>query len=355
MQVLLLDLGRELRGGQWQVYYLARALAASGAITPIVAAPRRSPLLTQVETLQDVRSVALPSAREWDPRNLHAMRKLVFKEGVRLVHTHCARSASLGGFCKKLWQFRVLLVHSRRVSYPLKKGWSGQKYLLGDAIAAVSQEIGDVMIDSGMPKERVTVIHSGIDTTRYVPKRERNDGRYVIGMVGALTKQKGYEVLLDALAELKKYDNIPPWEARLIGAGPLFQELVAQAEELGVEDRIAMLGWQDSRDFMPDFDTLAVPSVDGEGSSGVIKEGWATGIPVVCSDLASNLELVVDGNNGLTFPNGDAKALAKHLAALATEHSLRNGLITEGSASAAQFSDSRMAQSYLTLYKKLAS
>lgn len=352
MYILLLDLGKEMRGGQWQVYYLARALAASGRFNPIVAAPARSPLLQHVSDLSGVRVLPLSGTREWDPRNLHAIRSLVHKEGVRILHSHCAKSAALAFLCQKLWPGRVVVVHSRRVSYPLKKGWRGKKYLLADAVVGVSQEISDVLVESGLPKEKVYTIHSGIDVTRYTPRRDRGDGRFVIGMVGAFTHQKGHEVLVRAMAGLNTVEELPPWEVRLIGTGEQFASVAALAAELGVDSRLAMLGWQDSRNFMPDFDMLVVPSVDGEGSSGVIKEGWAVGLPVVCSDLPSNLELIRDGENGLTFPNRDHVALVACMKRVMQNPALGAQLVQGGAASVMEFSDMRMAQAYMDIYLK---
>ncbi len=352
--ILLLDLGKEMRGGQWQVYYLARALAHSGEFAPIVAAPSSSPLLEHVAEVSGVRIVPLGD-REWDPRSLYALRRLVRREGVRILHSHCAKSATLATLGKKFWPAEVLLVHSRRVSYPLKPGWRGKKYSMADAVVGVSREISEVVIASGVPAERVLTIHSGIDRCRYTPRRDRGDGRKVIGMVGAFTPQKGQDVLVRALAELDAaYTDLPPWEVRFIGTGELFGSVSALAAELGVDTHIAMLGRQDSRVFLPDFDLLVVPSVEGEGSSGTIKEGWAVGLPVVCSDLPSNLELVENDRNGLVFPNRDHTQLARLLARLLTDAPLRERLVVEGGRSADAFSDLRMAAAYMDLYRTLA-
>ena len=353
MHILLLDLGREMRGGQWQVYYLARALGAAEGFEPIIAAPAQAPLLKHAAELEGVRVLPLPGGREWDPRNLHAIRKLVHREGVRILHSHCAKSAALAAMCKKLWGDKVVVVHSRRVSYPLKTGWRGSKYLRAEAVVGVSQEISNVLVASGMPAVKVHTIHSGIDCARYTRKRNRGDGRMVIGMVGAFTAQKGHEVLIRAMAELQSMDGLPPWEVRLIGAGELFNTVAALAGQLGVDSRLAMLGWQDSREFLPDFDILAVPSVDGEGSSGTIKEGWCTGLPVITSDLPSNLELVQDGVNGLVFPNRDHEALARCLHRVMTDRALAQTLVDAGHGSATEFSDTRMAQAYMALYGTL--
>lgn len=353
MHILLLDLGKEMRGGQWQVYYLARALADSGEFSPVVAAPAGTPLLTHVSGLEGVRAVPLPGAREWDPRNLYVLRRLVHRDGVRLVHSHCAKSAALAALCRKFWPGKVQVVHSRRVSYPLKEGWRRKKYLCAQAVVGVSSEISSVLQASGVPAERVHTVHSGIDAARYIPRRDRNDGRYVIGMVGAFTRQKGHEVLVRALAELQNAPGLPPWEVRLVGGGEQFAAVAALAAELGVDSHLSMLGWQDSREFLPDFDMLVVPSVDGEGSSATVKEGWVTGLPVIVSDLLSNLELVENGQNGLVFPNGDHVALAQCLERLMRDAGFAAALVRAGHASAEIFSDTRMAEGYMRIYRSL--
>lgn len=352
MHILLLDLGREMRGGQWQVYYLAAALVRSEHFTVTLAALKGSPLAERAQALTGLTLVELSSTKEWHPGNLYTLRKIIRNEQVAILHTHCAKSASLGAVCKKLWNnFR--LVHSRRVSYPLKKGWSGTKYHLADAVVGVSHEIAETLTASGLSEQIVHVIHSGIDTARYTKRESRNDSRYIIGMVGAMTTQKGYEVLLNALAALHAMQDVPQWEARLIGSGPLFQELMELAETLGVSSRIAMLGWQEAVDFLPEFDVLAVPSINGEGSSGTIKEGWATGIPVICSDLPSNLELVKHEQNGLTFSSGKPDELAARLKELMHNLPLYEKLTAAGFQSAEAFSAQTMAEKYMALYNTL--
>lgn len=367
MHIILLDLGREMRGGQLQVFYLARALHHSDGFSVVVACPAGAPLAREAAAA-GIAVLPLPGRRSWSPRALLALRREARGHARVVLHTHDARAASLGALCKGTWGAQVVLVHTRRVSYPLGRGLSRRKYLAADAVAAVSAETGGVLAAAGLDPTHITVIHSGIDPTRYVPRRERGDGRFVFGMVGALTPQKGHTVLIEALAALQaceaggaegdvggsKYDApLPPWEVRVVGEGPLFGTLLDRADELGVSSRMAFLGRQDSRRMLPDCDALMVPSVHGEGSSGVIKEGWVTGVPVICSGLASNLELVRDGENGLVVPPGDAEALACAMRRIATDAALRARLVADGTASAAHYTDVRMAEAYMALYRRL--
>ena len=356
MRILLLDLGRTLRGGQVQVYYLARALHGTDGYEVLLAGVRGSPLLSMAAE-EGIPTLGLAGARGSDPRSILALRRADRRTPLSLLHTHDARGASLGAWCRWSWAKRISLVHTRRVSYPLGRGLSRAKYRAADAVVAVSGEIAGVLAAGGVPADRISTIHSGIDPRRYRRREERGDGRFVFGLVGALTGQKGYEVLLEAmfhLVEIGRRVALPPWEVRVVGEGPLRSRLVRQAERFGLASRLSWLGAVDSREILPGCDAILVPSVEGEGSSGVIKEGWVTGLPVITSALPSNLELVRHGENGLVVPVGDAHVLASAMGRLLGDAGLRRRLAEGGLASVASFTDQVMVQAYRELYQRLA-
>lgn len=356
MKILHLDLGREMRGGQRQVLYLMRRLHAAPGFSTLLAAPRGCPLGAAARKA-GLTVCDLPGRLGWDPRSLWALRALVLRQGVDVLHTHCAASALLGALLKGLTGVR--LVHSRRVSYPLRPGPGRAKYLAGDAVACVSREIAQVMARGGVPQARLSVIHSGIDPALYAraaatPLPERP----VLGVVGALTPQKGVGVFLEALAALARRAPGLGWRALVVGDGPLGPGLRARAEALGLGGRVEFTGWRESAAVLGELSVLAVPSVDGEGSSATIKEGWAARRPVVCSDLPSNLELVEPGVSGLACPRGDAPALAAALERLcapgADGAALAAGLVRGGARRLEAFTEAAMAQAYMDLYARLA-
>lgn len=352
MKILLLDLGKTIRGGQRQVYYLARRLMQTPGFEPIVAIPTKAPLRPLLEEA-GIPMLFLPSASDLNPINIFQVLRIIATQKPAIVHTNDAKGASLAALAKKyIGQFQ--LVHSRRVSYELKRGWSKKKYLLGDALVAVSQEICEVLHHCGISQDKTTTIHSGIDAEMYSTEKHPHPV-LTIGAVGALSTQKGFEVLIDALAELRKDDSMPDWQCLIAGDGPLFQELKVRADELGMADAILFLGYRDSREVLPEIDILTVPSVDGEGSNAVIKEGWATATPVITSDLASNLELVTHEHDGLVFRNRDARELAKSISRLVHDTELKTQLVKNGSQTCTQFTDQAMANKYMDLYKKLTS
>ena len=351
VKVLHLDLGRDMRGGQRQVLYLARRQRDAGVVAPLAACPAGSPLAAALAA-EDVEVLELTSGREWDPRNVARLRRFLIERRISLLHTHDARAAALGALLKLLgggWK----LVHSRRVSYAPGRGWGRLKYRLADLVLAVSAETAGVLAACGVARDRLAVAHSGIDPSLYAPRRAKQpDEPRVVMAVGAFTPQKGHEVFLRGLAVLRDMPGLPAWRARLVGDGPLRAELESLARGLGLEKMVEMPGWRESRDELPEADLLAVASVHGEGSSATVKEAWACGLPVVASDLPSNLELVEPGLSGVAFAAGDPGALAWSLARLLKDPALCGELAAGGRARLEQFTDAAMAAAVQAGYER---
>lgn len=375
VHILLLDLGNEMRGGQRQVVYLARALGAMPRFSVCIATPQGSPL---ARAAQEAGVAVLPlcGRRSWNPAVMaQAFRFIQAQDNAPVIlHSNDAHSAALSANLHRLahafGKTTSRLVHSRRVSYPLKKGMRGQKYFCADAIVGVSREIADVIVASGMDKEKVYAIHSGIEIASYPQKQEApveklapaadnatastastasTTATVQLGIVGALTKQKGHEVLLRALA-LLAHKSVPAWELQIVGDGALRENLEHLAVECGIAQRVHFCGWQESRAVLPQFDMLIVPSVNGEGSSATIKEAWAVGLPLIASDLPSNLELVRPNMDGLAFESGNPEALCHALEKLLCDPALAARLAQEGKKRVQEFSVERMADAYITVY-----
>ena len=395
MQVILLDLGKEMRGGQRQVLYLARFLTEhpeyADEFSPIIACPASSPLRAEAEK-SGVHVLPLRGRRFWNPCLVMQFRGFINKQIRRhrelggtgpalLIHTNDAHAASLGAITAK-GNDQIRLMHTRRVSYALHPGKRSAKYLQADLIAAVSAEIGDVLIQGGISKDKIRVIHSGIDPSLYLTRGDNekqgtepgnavrdkkpaqgsssiNKTRFVI--VGALTAQKGHEVLLRAMSLLKNtppgpdIQPMPDFEVSVFGEGALGDDLRKLAVELGIEDLISFMGHRETKSELSNCDILLSPSVDGEGSSAAIKEGWAVGLPVIVSDLPSNLELVEAGKDGLVVKTGDPASLAQAMCNLALDQDLRSCLAQSGRKKLENFTSEAMAKSYVAVYRELSS
>jgi glycosyltransferase involved in cell wall biosynthesis len=163
--------------------------------------------------------------------------------------------------------------------------------------------------------------------------------------VGAFSKQKGIDILIKAFKNIKN-SNI---SLHLVGDGKLLDEI----KELSKDDnRIIFYGRRmDIEDFYHEANLVVVPSVDGEGSSGVIKEAIVANKIVIASNLKANLELIKDGINGVVFENKNIKSLQNKIEDVIYQKITINqdNLIK----SAKDFDCEILVQKYINEYQKL--
>jgi len=112
-----------------------------------------------------------------------------------------------------------------------------------------------------------------------------------------------------------------PWQATLLGDGPLLEAVRRQVAESGLAGRFSLPGWVTPAQVLDEFsrsDVLALPS-RAEGLSVVGVQALALGLALVLGAAGGNLELVQDGQNGFLFPPGDVDALTDALRRLLTD------------------------------------
>ena len=169
-----------------------------------------------------------------------------------------------------------------------------------------------------------------------------------IGSVGRLDRQKGYDVLLHALADL------PEAALVLVGDGPEREPLEALAQDLGLQDRVRFAGWQaEPRRHLTTFDVFALPS-RFEGFPLAIVEAMLAELPVVATAVGSVSEAVRGDETGLVVPPDDPAALAAALRRLLADPPLRLRL---GEAvrrlALERFTAAAMARSFERLYEEI--
>ena len=201
----------------------------------------------------------------------------------------------------------------------------------------------------GLPPHSVRTIYNGVAAADVRPVPKCVDGP-LIGVVARLHRSKGIDVLVRAMVRL------PGASLAVVGRGDVQDDLEALAKELGVDDRVHMLGWQDRpQDHIATFDVLAVPSrVEPFGL--VIAEAMRAGLPVVASNVGGIPEVVADGETGFLVPPDDVDALAGALQRLLDDPELRARMGQAGERRfEANFTLDRMVASYESLYSEVLS
>jgi glycosyltransferase involved in cell wall biosynthesis len=199
--------------------------------------------------------------------------------------------------------------------------------LTGRAVA-IAGAVRDELVEAGMERERITVVHNwvaewgGAASGGGAPGFD-SQGHYCLGQIANLLRWKGHDTVLRALPLMLA--AVP--HLRFFVFGRLSDEnyladLRKLCSQLGVEEQVTFLGFRDDiRVVLPTLDCLVLAS-DREPFGLVLVEAMLAGVPVVASDAGGVPEIVRDGVDGLLFPPGDYQALAERVIALARDQEL---------------------------------
>lgn len=163
---------------------------------------------------------------------------------------------------------------------------------------------------------KIYVVHCGIEPWRFPSPAPLPEGPLTLVAIGRLTEQKGFPLLVEAMALIG--DDLPDLRLSLIGDGPFRALLESQIASAGLQDRITITGWLDEagvRDHLARSHALVLPSF-AEGLPLVLMEAFGAGRPVIASAINGVPELVTP-ETGWLVPAGDPQAFADAIRQLA--------------------------------------
>ena len=359
MRPLIVDLGRDFRGGQDQALLLLRGLLARGQAPQLVTL--RDSLLARRAKQAGVSTHVVSC--HW--RRLSAarvIRKLVRERRVDVIHAnepHALTSAWLARAHRS-----VPVVVSRRVELPLSSdALSLARYRATRCVVAVSDFVKESLLASGLPLGLVRVILVGVEVPERISEAARDAARrrfgigaesVCLGNVAALVPEKGHVLLLRAVAELRA--RFPQCVVLLAGDGRERDNLKALARELQIEEMVKFAG------FVPDVesvyaatDVFVFPSHQ-EPLAVAMLSAMAYGLPLVAFARGGNPEAVEDGKNGLLVKDLEAGALAAALARLLADPAEAHRLGEAARETViARFSANHMVEATLRLYERFVS
>jgi glycosyltransferase involved in cell wall biosynthesis len=194
----------------------------------------------------------------------------------------------------------------------------------------------------------VRTIHNGVPDVRIERPMPRPAPGPIVGTIGRLEEQKGFDVLVRSLMD------VPDCTLVVVGDGSERQALETLARDLGVDRRVVWAGWNDDpRAWLPAFDVWVLPS-RFEGFPLALLEALLAESAVVATDVGSVAEVVRDDETGLLVPPEDAGALAAAMRRLLRDEALRSRLGAGGRRLVLErFTADHMARSFSALYGEL--
>jgi glycosyltransferase involved in cell wall biosynthesis len=270
----------------------------------------------------------------WDWRVISQFLRICRRERVEIWHGHDYKSNALGLLLRRFWPMRlVTTVHgwvkqTRRT--PLYYKIDELCLPRYEAVICVSQDLFDRCLGCGVAAQRCLLVENAIDTqdfSRQLGTEEAKQrlglklGSCLIGAVGRLSDEKGFDVLIRAADQLLRAGA--RIELAIIGEGDAKDRLQALITALGRQDCIHLLGYRaDTKDLYSAMDIFALSSLR-EGLPNVLLEAMAMEVPVVATRVAGIPQLIHDGRNGLLVAASSVEDLAGALARLAAEPLLR--------------------------------
>lgn len=252
---------------------------------------------------------------------------------LRETNSHCARGDIRG--------LRRVLI-----------GWS---YRRADVVVALSSGVreellADYQIDAG----KVVTIGNPIDVEALVSASEvarKNTPPFamsdkpVVMAAGRLTRQKGFDVLIRAFAQVKL-----PGRLVILGEGPDRDNLLALAEKEEIADRLLMPGFVAVPVSWFAHADVFVLSSRWEGFGHVIVEAMAASVPVIATDCPHGpADIVIDGQNGILVREGDHLAIAAAIEDLLGDPAKAAVLTHAASSGITQFNIEEIANTYLKI------
>lgn len=257
----------------------------------------------------------------FDPAIWPQLRRIVRERRIDIVHSHDHKTDALAWALAKVAPVIPLATahgfagrsRNERIYYAIEK----RLLATFPRVIAVSKPIEAELIRTGSAGDRVIVINNGIDPEMFKRDRSKRDpvrkglgialDAFVLGAVGRLEDEKRFDLLIDAVADLRT--RHPQLVLVIVGEGSLRPSLEAQIAARGLGAGVVLAGHRaDVADLHASFD-LFVQSSEREGTPNAVLEAMALESPVVATDVGGTGELMQDGVHGFLVPRHDNPAL----------------------------------------------
>lgn len=183
-------------------------------------------------------------------------------------------------------------------------------------------------------EDRITVIPRGRNSNKYLENPISTDeiitridlkDKIILINVARHEFQKAQDVLLEALSKLPELSD--KYILLLVGRkGESTLNITNKIKEFNLEDNVKIMGFRDDVVKLLSISDIFVFPSRFEGLPGALIEAEAAGLPIICSDIPNNLEVVEENNNALIFPVDNANLLAQNIKKLVLDENLRKSM-----------------------------
>jgi glycosyltransferase involved in cell wall biosynthesis len=262
----------------------------------------------------------------WASEAIAALVRLVRDEDFDIVHIHSQEAGLLGRLVA--WSSGAQTILYTPQTLDIRRARWHRLYRLSErilaritsAVISVNESDRGRLIAWGIPPQKVTTIHNGIDLTSFKEPIDARGLRQSLGLdkypplvmqVGRLSAQKDPLAFVEGAAQVVR--QYPRTQFALVGDGPLRDAVIARIRELGLGECVHWLGWHNDAFRLIGAANVVTLTSKWEGAPYALLEAMAWSRPVVATAVNGCPEIVVDGVTGFLVPPGDTTAWARRV------------------------------------------
>lgn len=280
--------------------------------------------------------------------------KMIIIEKPDIVHTHIE---SFQYLAVAKWFYKFNHVHtmhsivgreSKIYQFLLRKASRKKTTHFVVLSKAIEQSMKQLF---GTSERRLICIPNGIDRTQYPPKkRPFKEGPLMFIAVGSLIPVKNHKMMINAFSELSKTRRRDD-SLVILGEGIMRDELQTQIVDLGLEDRVLLMGNVDNvNSYLNKADVFLMTS-HYEGVSLALLEAASTGLPIITTNTGGTVDVV--GDDAILIDDDDEEMLSREMLKIADDIQYRKTYSELALTIASRFDKEKMVNRYAELYMKV--
>jgi glycosyltransferase involved in cell wall biosynthesis len=299
--------------------------------------------------------IVTPMSRDLSPSLALRIGKLLRSGEYQLVHSHLVH-ADWHAALASLSVPGIPLVSTKHNDNPFRRNYPFRmvERAAANRCAAtitISESLREFTLHYTRPRTQVVTVLYGLNAPAQAPQRASESDTPTMLAVARLVRQKGLDVLIRAMKPT--CDAVPDARLLIAGDGPERPALERLTRELGLEDRVSLLGHRDDIEQLMRGAWLLVHPARWEGFGLVLLEAMRMGLPVVATSVSAIPEIVVAGATGRLVSPDDPSALAEALIDVLGDERFRREAGARGFERLVErFSAERMAHETAAVYNR---
>ena len=274
---------------------------------------------------------------DWGPFDFRAIKSLLRicrDNNVAIWHAHEYKSNAIGLLLRRYWPMRlVTTVHGwvddtmRLRAYNCVDRWCLKHY---EHVWCVSHKLHEHCLSMGIQSSKCSRLDNGVDISQYSRKADIltaqkrlgiPSGRMVVGAIGRLSREKGFDTLIRTVHSLAQEGH----KVHLViaGEGPQENALRQLVAQLGAEEYVNILGFQANTVHVYEALNVYALSSVSEGMPNVVLEAMAMGVPIVATRVGAMPQLLTSGLSGLLVEPGSVEKMTLALRTMLTDAELQ--------------------------------